>query len=119
MSIVSAVGPPQSMTLGCMAWLALNAAPLLNIIGILCDIVGAFFVASEVVRQFQGIKYKGSASFSFDKDVVITPAASETEEYKLWGLQKYRNMKIGLVLLVFGFGLQVVANVVQIIRNAA
>jgi hypothetical protein len=98
-----------------MGWLALNAVPLINVIGIMCDIVGAFFVAFEVVRQFQGKKYQGSSSF-FDSD--MPPPAKETEEYKIWDRRKYRYMKIGLVLLTLGFGLQIVANLMQF-RNAA
>ena len=101
-----------------MKWLCLNAVPLINIVGIVCDIVGAFFVASEVVRQFHGNKYKGSSTMSFDSSISSNPPPTETEEYKLWDRRKYRNMKIGLALLTFGFALQVLANAMQI-RNAA
>jgi hypothetical protein len=102
-----------------MAWLTMNAVPLLNIVGIVFDIVGAFFIASEVVRQFRGQKYKGSAGWTFDSSVTMTPPATETEEYKAWDRRKYRRMKIGLALLVLGFGLQIVANLLQIRNDAA
>jgi len=99
------------------SWFQTNAVALLNIVGLICDIFGAFFVASEVVRQFQGKKHKQSTGHSFG-EFVSNPPPEETEEYKQWDLSKYRNMKIGLGLLVFGFGLQVVANIVQL-KNAA
>lgn len=100
-----------------LSWIQTNAVALLNIVGIICDIFGAFFVASEVVRQFKGNKHKQSTGFSIG-DFVSNPPPEETEEYKQWDLRKYRNMKIGLCLLVLGFGLQVVANIMQL-KNAA
>lgn len=98
-------------------WIQINAISLLNSVGLICDIFGAFFVASEVVRQFKGIKHKQSTGYSFG-DFVSNSPPEETEEYKQWDLRKYRNMKIGLGFLVFGFGLQVVANILQF-KNAA
>jgi hypothetical protein len=97
-----------------MSWLTNNAAPLLNIFGICCDIAGAFLVASEVVRQFHGDKYRGSAQMSFDSSIVITQQAQETEEFQAWDAKKYRNMKFGLTLLSLGFILQIIANVMQL-----
>ena len=100
-----------------MNWFLINAVPLINIVGIVCDIVGAFFVAFEVVHQYHGKKYQGSSSMSFDSGISSNPPPKETEEYNLWDRKKYRNMKIGLALLAFGFALQILANVMQI-RNA-
>lgn len=97
-----------------MSWLAQNSVPLLNIVGIACDIIGAFLVASEVVRQFEGKKYRGSAQPSFDSSFVITQAAQETDEFQAWDAKKYRNMKFGLVFLTSGFLLQIFANVMQL-----
>ncbi len=96
-----------------MSWLQANAIPLLNITGLLCDIGGAFLVASEVVRQFRGQKFNQSAGFSFG-DFVSNPPPQETDAYKRWDVLKQRSMKWGLGLLVFGFVLQVVANAMQI-----
>ena len=96
-----------------MSWLQTNAISLLNIVGLICDIVGAVLVASEVVRQFHGQKHKESTGFSFG-DFVSNPPPEETEEYKRWDILKYQNMKWGLGLLVFGFTLQAIANVAQI-----
>ena len=96
-----------------MSWLQTNAISLLNIVGLICDIVGAVLVASEVVRQLHGQKHKESTGFSFG-DFVSNQPPEETEEYKRWEILKYRNMKWGLGLLVFGFTLQAIANVAQI-----
>jgi hypothetical protein len=96
-----------------MSWLANNSVPLLNIIGIICDIIGAFLVASEVVRQFHGKKYQGNAQMSFDSSYVITQPAQETEVFQAWDANKYRNMKFGLAFLTLGFLLQIFANVMQ------
>ena len=97
-----------------MSWLAENSVPLLNIVGIACDIIGAFLIASEVVHQFEGKKYRGSAQPTFDRSVVITQAAQETEEFQAWDAKKYRNMKLGLGLLTSGFLLQILANLMQL-----
>jgi hypothetical protein len=96
-----------------MSWLTNNTVPLLNIIGIFCDIIGAFLVASEVVRQFHGEKYRSSAQMSFDSSYVITQPAQESEEFQAWDLKKYRHMKFGLAILTVGFLLQIFANVMQ------
>jgi hypothetical protein len=100
-----------------MNWLLLNSVPLINIVGIVCDIVGAFFVAYEVVRQFHGAKYVGTATLNFSRSMSSSPPPKETAEYTLWDRRRSKNMKIGLTLLVFGFGLQVLANVMQL-KNA-
>ena len=93
-----------------MNWIALNAVPLVNIVGILLDICGAFLVASEVVHKFHGRQYGGS--FTFDNSVQFAPP--QTEEYKKWAHLKERRMIVGLVLLTLGFVLQVTANALQI-----
>ena len=91
-----------------------NVPQILNIVGITCDIVGAFFVATEVVKQFHGKPFKGHSGFSFDSSITIVPPPAKTDEFAKWEFKKYRRMRIGLVLLVFGFVLQIIANVIQI-----
>lgn len=93
-----------------MAWLSLNTIPLLNMAGILLDIVGAVLVASEVLNQFRGKQY--GATLTFDDSFTVPPV--ETEEHKRWAHLRNRNMKRGLVLLVLGFLLQILANALQI-----
>jgi hypothetical protein len=92
-----------------MAWACLNAAPLLNIVGIVFDIVGAILVAIEVVRPFRGMQY--GDRLPFDSSVSLAPA--ETEEYKTWARRRSRNMRRGLFCLMFGFILQIIANAMQ------
>ena len=90
-----------------------NLPQILNIVGISFDIVGAFFVATEVVRQFSGDPFKGHGGMNFDSSFTVVPPPKKTEEYEGWERRKFRNMKVGLSFLVIGFGLQIVANVIQ------
>lgn len=92
-----------------MSWILANAIPLLNVVGIAFDIIGAFLVSSEVVRQFRGKQFRDQ--FTFDSDVAFAPA--ETDQYKEWAHLKTRTMIWGLACLVFGFLLQLIANVLQ------
>ncbi len=101
-----------------MAWICANVIPLLNIAGIICDIIGAFFVATEVVRQFRGEKYMHNPAYPPSIGPVAPPPPKETQDFKAWDFAKYRNMKIGLTVLVLGFLLQIAANIVQIFKNA-
>ena len=96
-----------------MAWVLTNLSTLLNMVGILFDIVGAFFVASEVIRQYRGKRYQEDMAFAFD-DLVIQQPPKETKQFSVWERLKYRNMKWGLVLLTVGFLLQFLANVLQL-----
>jgi hypothetical protein len=96
-----------------MRWITTNTVPLLNIIGIILDITGAFFVAMEVVKQFRGAQYGGQ--IAFDRDFSSPPV--ETPQYKTWNRIKMRLMKIGLACLVLGFLFQLLANVLQF-KNA-
>jgi hypothetical protein len=93
-----------------VSWFAINTIPLLGIAGILFDIVGAVLVAWEVVNQYRGKQFQDQ--FTFDPSVALAPP--ETESYKAWARLKFRRMKAGLVLLVFGFSLQLVANALQL-----
>ena len=92
-----------------MSWILANTIPLLNVVGIAFDIIGAFLVASEVVRQFRGKQYRDQ--FTFDRDVAFAPV--ETDQYKTWAHLKSRAMQFGLACLVLGFLLQMIANVLQ------
>ncbi|MFN2623921.1 MAG: hypothetical protein ABR611_13870 [Chthoniobacterales bacterium] len=87
----------------------LNVLPLINISGIVMDIVGAFLVASEIVHKFGGHQY--GAGPSFDSATVLPPV--ETEDYKKWAHLKTVRMTRGLFLLTVGFVFQVLANALQ------
>jgi hypothetical protein len=70
----------------------------------------SFFVAYEVVNIFNDEKYYGQPN----PFCLRVRPPRETKEYQAWNQLKNRKMKIGLAFLVFGFMLQVVANVLQI-----
>jgi hypothetical protein len=97
-----------------MRWVSVNIVPLLNIAGIIFDIIGAFLVAAEVVNQFRDKQYRDQ--ITFDPDVSLAP--TETDQYKKWAHTKMLKMKIGLAFLVLGFVLQLMANAFQF-RSAA
>lgn len=78
---------------------------LLNSIGLFMDIVGAFLVASEVVRKFHGIKLTVGQSWD-----TMTDPPKETEEFKSWSERTFWIMKLGLFFLTVGFLLQIAAN---------
>lgn len=95
-----------------MSWLVSNVIPLLNIIGLVCDIAGAVLVASEVVSQFQGERFK--PGLGIEQNRIYEPLSpEETTDYRNWELRKYTSMKFGLGLLLLGFSLQICANVMQ------
>ena len=90
-----------------------NIYLIINASGLLCDIMGAFFVSSEVVKQFKGNKFNktdiGNAPISGDYDLV-----HESPEFQSFEKCKYTKMKIGLVFLVTGFSLQILSNILQV-----
>jgi hypothetical protein len=86
-----------------------NARPLVNSIGILLDIIGAWFVAWEVVREYKGKKHDVSTGVAMG-NWVVGQDVKETNEFKKWELNKYSKMRIGLALLTLGFLLQLASN---------
>lgn len=97
-----------------MEFFAVKCSLVLNIIGLLCDIVGAFLVASEVVIQFKGQRFGDTHGVNLG-GFVEASAPEETATYRKWEAGKYRKMKIGLSFLVVGFLLQILANVWQLL----
>lgn len=94
-----------------------NAQPLINSLGLLLDIVGAWLVGWEVVRQFHGKKvevYGGVLRADYlgsnGTPVVAGQKTEETKEFLLWEAGKYLRMKLGLGFLSVGFILQIVSN---------
>ncbi|MBI4384012.1 MAG: hypothetical protein HY579_08270 [Nitrospinae bacterium] len=92
-----------------MQWIFTNFAAIVNSIGLLFDIAGAWLVAWEVVRQFKGEPYGVSVGVNLG-DIVVGQKVNETKEYQTWGVSKYAKMKTGLLLLTFGFVLQLISN---------
>ncbi len=79
---------------------------IINSAGLCFDIVGACFVAWEVVRQFEGREFRGGV----DTRMGVTTSPRKTQEFSEWELNKYRKMKLGLILLIIGFLLQMASN---------
>lgn len=82
---------------------------LINSAGLFFDIIGSSFVAIEVVKQFKGKEHKPIDERTWSE---VDP---ETEEFKKWKKSKYLYMKVGLLFLVFGFLLQIISNLYQVI----
>lgn len=69
--------------------------------GLLFDILGAFLVAIEVVKQYEGEQFRNIGVLS---DLNGKPL--KTPEFESWEFSKYKYMKIGLSCLSIGFILQ-------------
>lgn len=74
---------------------------ILGALGLLLDMIGACFVAYEVVLQYQGKKHRDIKVLSDIKDEPI-----ELPEYTKWEGRKYKFMLTGLVILFFGCAVQ-------------
>jgi hypothetical protein len=81
----------------------------INSIGLALDIVGAWFVAWEVVGRYKGDKFKevGGAKCG------ASPEDPQTDEYKKYEKNKGLFMWFGISLLTIGFGLQIYSNIIQ------
>jgi len=96
----------------------------INTTGLLFDIFGAWFVASEVVDQFKGEKtiisegtvidkprQKGFSSIPVPKSkIVIGQLSKDSSPFKRWEEKKHRKMWLGLTFLTIGFLLQILSN---------
>lgn len=81
-------------------------APIVTTAGLISDIVGAIFVASEVVRQYHGRRYTAGGD---DTDSMWGPKpVRETAEFSDWQRGTYGRMKLGLGFLLAGFVLQII-----------
>jgi len=78
---------------------------IVNSIGLLFDLIGAWLVAWEVVKQFHGSKF-GNVPSSFDQGI----QAAYSSNFINWEKEKYCRMKIGIVFLTIGFILQLISN---------
>jgi len=83
----------------------------INSSGLVFDIVGAWFVAWEVVVQYKDNKHKKLTSW----EGALGPP-QETYAYKKYEETKYLKMKIGLILLTIGFILQIFSNWPSLIK---
>ncbi len=84
-------------------------AKIIYSVGLLFNMIGAGFVAWEVIKQYKDKKYS-SRDNNIISGIDADRSPIDTAGYKKWTLVKYRYMRIGLILLLFGFGLQIVSN---------
>lgn len=87
---------------------------VINSIGLIFDIFGAWFVAWEVIRRFNGEQYSTSVTIE-----VITLPPNKTTEYEKYERNKYRKMCIGLILLTIGFLFQIGSNWIYCLQDNA
>ena len=83
---------------------------LINSIGIFFDIIGAWLVAWEVVREYRGEKYDSSTPGHFIGTMVVGSRPNENKKFREWEINKYIKMRFGLAFLTLGFTLQLVSN---------
>ena len=100
-----------------LQWTCLNVIALANMIGIVMDIFGAYFIAYEVVRRYRGEKYESGIGSGPIGGVPTNDAPNETLYFQAFERRRFRNMTLGLVLLTVGFALQFLANAAQL-KNA-
>lgn len=79
---------------------------IINSAGLICDLIGAWLVAWEVVKQYHGSKLSPRPGPQFPG---VSPV-SENSKYRKYEKQKYFKMKIGLGFLTIGFILQILSN---------
>lgn len=78
---------------------------VLTTVGLVLDIVGAWFIAYEVVVQYRGSKYEYEVPYVFDGHMAGDPV--ESAGYIGYQARKHTRMWIGLGLLTLGFLLQI------------
>lgn len=98
-----------------MEWCIQHINPISNLVGLLFDMIGAWLVAWEVVKQYNGPKYEPKNIPSRNIQSTARPEVTEHPDYKTSETNKYRKMKWGLGCLTTGFIIQMLPNVCQII----
>jgi hypothetical protein len=81
---------------------------IINSIGLVCDIVGAWIIAYEIYCQFTDNKF-GRPRYQNSEDNQRYPPP-ESNKYKIWEVNKIKKMKTGLIILTIGFVLQIASN---------
>ena len=76
----------------------------INTFGLCFDIIGAWLVAYEIVKQYNDKKYRDNVTI----DELDEPVR-ETTQYQEWETSKYKFMKYGLFSLTIGFIFQIAA----------
>ena len=89
-----------------------NLQPFVNSVGLIFDIIGAWFVAWEVVREYKGNRQRISHGIVMGISV-FSQQIQNTQEFTEWEIKKYHKMKIGLFCLTIGFILQITSNFIN------
>ena len=97
--------PPQVMRGVRCTMDAILAQKIIISTGLIMDMVGAVFVAIEAVRKFKGTMFVLGQDWT-----TMSDPPKKTEEYRLWDQSHTRIMRVGLLLLLFGFLLQIFGN---------
>ncbi len=79
---------------------------IINSVGLVFDMFGAWLVAWEVVMQYKGKKYANHDSSHSVGGIFEDRSPTDTSEFRKYEQEKYKYMQIGLALLLLGFGLQ-------------
>lgn len=87
----------------------MTLSQLIASLGLVSEPIGALLVAFEVMQQFKENKFEIDQSLVFTKMSVEGQHINETMKYRKWEEAKYRLMKIGLVFLLIGLSLQLIA----------
>ena len=83
----------------------MSIANHVNTFGLVLDLFGASFLAWDVFNEFKDKQFEeGGMMADWGK------APEETEAHKEWFKGRIKVMRIGLILLVVGFLLQVISN---------
>jgi hypothetical protein len=75
---------------------------IINTSGLLLDVAGAYYLASEVTKRFEGEKYKQGKICSGGS---MRPV--NTDDFDAWEIRHFSKMRRGLILLCVGFALQI------------
>jgi hypothetical protein len=87
-------------------WIELIFTPkIFNTVGLLFDLVGAWFVAYEVINKFKGIEYDPIPTL-----IGESPPPQKSIAYHMWEIRRNKLMLFGLFCLTLGFILQIIAN---------
>jgi hypothetical protein len=87
-----------------MQWVLENLQAIVTTAGLVCDIIGAWLIAFEVVRQYRGTQYKTRGTGYRGES---TP--EKTGAYITWEHRRSKFMWAGLIFLTIGFAGQSVA----------
>ena len=82
-----------------------NFAALLNSVGIIFVMIGAWLVAYEVVNKFKGEQYQGP-QITFGCSL----RPSKTDEFIDWEILRSKVMMIGLIFITIGSLSQIISN---------